>query len=621
MDERRGTGTLEERVRRLENENEEIRRELRYTLRRVNRLLAEGGSDAPQTVAPRPAPQPPGSAPRGVDEAPAATSPRAASVTDLRGEGRRFWALADLRGLRSGEWWLNKVGIGLLLLGLAFLFMLAVERGWIGPAVRVGFGLAVGGVLLALGLFVRERRRAFSQVLLGGGMGALYTSGFAAFQLYHLVPYPVAFAFMVGVTLLAFALALRQDGVTLSLIGATGGLGTPFLLYTDSGTLSGLVLYTCLVLAGAGGVYLYRGWASLLAVSFAGGWAVFLIGYASSSLLLEPRPSPDERPILQLGVTFAWLLFTLAPTAREFLGNVEDDRGRLAGPAGAVRRALLVSGPLVALGFTEAIWQLSATELGWVVLSGAALYALGALALRRSGKRSTAYVHGLVSLLLLTLAFVLTLREGTLLFTLAAEAATLHFLSRRFHDRIVSVEAHLLSLVVAVWLSGRLLGGILEATPGAGGPALLDARTALDLAVIASGFVSSVAVLPRRLDLAYRIASHAALLALLWRELSLLPGGGAWVTVAWGLYAVGLLATGLRLGRTSLVRGGMATLFVVVGKLFLVDLSEVEPAVRVVLFLGFGGLFLALSYYLQGLWRTGAEEGADSRSDPTGGHS
>jgi hypothetical protein len=31
-----------------------------------------------------------------------------------------------------------------------------------------------------------------------------------------------------------------------------------------------------------------------------------------------------------------------------------------------------------------------------------------------------------------------------------------------------------------------------------------------------------------------------------------------------------------------------------------VDLSEVDPAWRVVLFLGFGGLFLALSYYLRG---------------------
>ncbi len=78
------------------------------------------------------------------------------------------------------------------------------------------------------------------------------------------------------------------------------------------------------------------------------------------------------------------------------------------------------------------------------------------------------------------------------------------------------------------------------------------------------------------------------------------------VTVACGLYAVGL-----RLDRAWLVRGGLTTLFLVVGKLFLVDLAEVEAIWRVLLFLGFGGLLLALSYYLRSLWRpgSGAEEG------------
>jgi uncharacterized membrane protein len=47
----------------------------------------------------------------------------------------------------------------------------------------------------------------------------------------------------------------------------------------------------------------------------------------------------------------------------------------------------------------------------------------------------------------------------------------------------------------------------------------------------------------------------------------------------------------------------MATLFLVVGKLFLVDLAGVEAVWRILLFLGFGGLFLVLGYYLQHLWR------------------
>jgi uncharacterized membrane protein len=592
-------GSLDERVGRLESEVGELRTELRYALRRVNRLLAEGETGLPALgAAEQVAPPRPGER--------TAEVPRGVSGGGVSREARRLRLPLNLGGLRSGEWWLNKIGIGLLILGVAFLFMLAVERGWIGPSVRVGFGLAVGGALLALGLRVGEHRRAFSRVLLGGAIGTLYMSVFAAFQLYGLVSYPVALASMIGVTLLAFSLALRQSGVTLSLIGAAGGLGTPFLLYTDSESLAGLVLYTCLVLAGTGAVYLRKGWISLLAVSFAGGWTAFLIGYAGS-FLSWAQPSSGERQALQAGVAFAWLLFWLAPVARgAFLRQL---RG--------LAHAFVVSTPLVALAFTGVVWELSARQLGWITISAAALYALASLALRRT-EGPLAYTHALVALLLLTLAFVLMLRNDVLFFALAAEAGALHFAARRLSDRIVSLEAHLLSFAVALWLGGRLLlDGALSGYSGAGDTALLNARTAVDLAVIALGFASSLVVMPRRLDLAYRIASHAALLALLWRELSALPGpaSDAYVTLSWGLYAVGLLLAGLRLDRASLVRGGMATLFVVIGKLFLVDLSEVEPAWRVVLFLGFGGLFLALSYHLRGIWRPSAAGAPDHRFD------
>jgi uncharacterized membrane protein len=41
----------------------------------------------------------------------------------------------------------------------------------------------------------------------------------------------------------------------------------------------------------------------------------------------------------------------------------------------------------------------------------------------------------------------------------------------------------------------------------------------------------------------------------------------------------------------------------VVAKLFLVDLALVDTIWRILLFLGFGGLFLVISYYLQNLMR------------------
>ena len=333
-------GSLGERVERLERNVEELRSELRQALQST-RTPAEGGADEPESE-----PRRARSAARSPFPETATGSRTEPAEQDAPGQGRRFGAPFDLGNLSSGEWWLNRLGVGLLLFGVAFLFMFSVERGWITPHMRVGFGLAISAALLALGLRVYEDHRAFSQVLLGGGVGALYITGFATFQLYEIVAYPIAFAFMVAVTLLAYLLSLRQDEAALSVIGALGGLGTPFLVYTDAGTLGGLVLYTCLILAGMTGAYFYKGWVSLLTVSSVGGWLVFLVGYLSSCSF-RAAPSFGERWALQLGVIFAWLLFWLVPVTREVLYG--------SGRAPAHVYLYAVSNPIILLGFTDAI--------------------------------------------------------------------------------------------------------------------------------------------------------------------------------------------------------------------------------------------------------------------------
>ena len=565
-----GQRSLDERLERLERDVEELRREVRGAAVTSGRGTEDGGRRD--------------------------FSDFTVSESGARRRFRLPFELRELRDVGSGEWWLNKLGIGLLLFGVAFLFVYSVERGWIGPWMRVGFGAAIGAALLAVGFRVYGRRRAFSQVLLGGGIGALYITGFAAFQLYSLVPHPVAFGFMVAVTLLAFVLSLRLDGAPISLIGALGGLGTPFLLYTDSGSLAGLVLYTCLILAGTGAVYHRKGWVSLLAVSFVGGWSVLLVGYVDSAFLVM-EPSLDDRRVLQAGVIFAWLLLWLVPVVRE----IAVDERRVS------THLFVVSTSIVSFVFTAGIWNLPASDLGWISLFAAVLYALAAFVLRRL-EENLSYTHALVALMLLTLAAILMLEGDALFFTLAAEAAILHYVARRFSDRFVSVEAHLIFFAAAVWLGARLV------TPESSFEAAgwLDVSALVDLLVIGLAFAVSLVVMPRSMSRIYRIAAHAAVLAWLWRELSALPGGEAYVTIAWGLYAVGLLVAGLRLDRSAFVRGGMATLFLVAGKLFLVDLAEVEALWRVLLFLGFGALFLSLSYYLQALWRPSRSSAEES---------
>jgi hypothetical protein len=74
-----------------------------------------------------------------------------------------------------------------------------------------------------------------------------------------------------------------------------------------------------------------------------------------------------------------------------------------------------------------------------------ALYVGATLVLRGvEGRRERGlyYTQGLVALLLATLGLVLVLAElsvDALFFTVAAEAAVLHLVSRRLQDRLISV--------------------------------------------------------------------------------------------------------------------------------------------------------------------------------------
>jgi len=72
----------------------------------------------------------------------------------------------------------------------------------------------------------------FSYSLKAVGIGVLYLSLWAAFQLYHLVPAGIAFVAMLAVTAATASLALAQDAEILAAFALAGGFLTPVLLST-----------------------------------------------------------------------------------------------------------------------------------------------------------------------------------------------------------------------------------------------------------------------------------------------------------------------------------------------------------------------------------------------------
>ena len=531
----------------------------------------------------------------------------AAVLTGQRGKGE------DSSLLLGSEDWLSKLGVGLLLFGVAFLFRYSIAAGWLTPVVRVLFGALLGGSLAGLGLRLRERRKRLSQILMGGSSATFYSTVFAAYQLYGLVAYPLAFGGMIAVTALTFLLAIREDDGVLAVVGAIGGLGTPFVLYTDAGTLAGLVGYTCLILAGASAIYFYRGWRALLYTAVIGGWLTFGFALANLPGRIGGEALLDQWAV-QFGILFGWLVFWSIPVLRELLRRWHPDRWQDPVRHGDSSSSSLVgaflfrppahtlafSSPLIALAFSREIWVISDVFWAGIALAGALLYGLAYLGLHRSLLEELAQAHGLVAAVLMAYGLSELFGGDTLLLALAAEAASLLFLADRLKDRALRGTGHFFFGLVALMLALRIGFGY-------SGRELLSAEMITEGVTLLLAAAVTLGPLSAQTKQVYRLAVHVLFLGWLWHVLSALPNGAAYVTMSWGLYAIVLLVLGVRKQRMGIRDTALGTIFLIVGKLFLVDLSELEAIWRVLLFMGLGSTFLLLSYYLPRLLQDGPE--------------
>ena len=200
----------------------------------------------------------------------------------------------------SVEWLITRLAAALggfsVLLGAIFALSAAIDRGWIGPGLRVGVALVFGTALAWRGATLRMRGLSWSGAgLLGAGQGALYGAIFAAASLYHLLGQVSAFAALCALTGLGMALASRlRDPVSASL-SLIGGLLTPVLLSTGENNALGLFSYLALLTGGAVFVALRRGWAPLLLAAAIGAVALFL-GWT------ERYRAPDQLPAAVLAL-------------------------------------------------------------------------------------------------------------------------------------------------------------------------------------------------------------------------------------------------------------------------------------------------------------------------------
>lgn len=605
----------------------------------------------------------------------------------------------------STEDWLSRLGVGLLLFGVAFLFRYAVDQNWLGPMVRVGFGGVLGAGLVGSGIRLSDRRRRYSQVLIGGGIATFYLTIFSAYQLYDLVGYLVAFTTMVAVTISAFVLSLQQKEPILALIGVLGGYATPFLLTRGDGSVTSLVIYGVVILSLSLGVFWRRGWVVLLYTSIGGIWLTMGTAWAGAS-----ESARADLVSAQLGLIVAWATAAVVPVlyerARMLQAETSDTVRSLWRRGGVLSSAL--SAPLFLLALSRGLWTWGSEAWGVIALLLAVAYGAAAVGLRRMPLRLEASAHAVIASVTLTYALSMLFEGTTLYLTLAAQGAALFELAYRSRERSLRWVGHLVFLLVTglvvgsvlledqlsigVWVPPLLVVGLVfyaslrvprafvrsmyqlnaNALLALWSWALLTNLAAVDswvhvawllqgamvvvlarrdgssvafgsagerqgLVYIGHGVVAlaalamagqlslpfpttldALSLIPDILTLAllvvvglrfahglwlsrtYHLGTLLLYLGWSYHSFAGLDGGQGVVSTAWGAVALALVGIGGKAARPEVLYAGMATLLLVVGKLFLVDLSALSPLWRVLIFLGFGAALLLVGYVLPG---------------------
>lgn len=472
-------------------------------------------------------------------ERPAAPSPAAtASTPDLepfRPPARPRPSLADLAGDRSLEdllggrvlAWMGGLAV---LVGVAFLFAVGVSRGWISEGART---LIAGGgatALLALGIWLHERRGRTDAALaaVATGIAALFVTLTVGAQVYDVLPAPVALGLALAVGALATSLAVRWESRGIAALGIVGGLVSPVLAGapSDLGTMAILLVAA----ASAVGVLLHLRW-DWLSVG------VFLVTVPQWSAYLAQLP-PGAAVVAVL--TGFGLLGAAAAVGYELRVAAETIRQS---------SAFLLSLNAIALaaGGWMALFEGGHELLAEAWLAGlAAVHVAVGLWATKSGR--TSHALGLLSLVigavLADVAFASFVEGPARALGFAGAGVMLALLVRR--AKLPAADGTLTALGVGVHASLALLQSITSDAPPAllegGGPLGLGA--AISLAGVAAGCLVSARLAEAgrpRLRLCLDVAGLAMA-----AYLTALVLDGALLTLAWSVEAVALAKLGSR---------------------------------------------------------------------------
>jgi uncharacterized membrane protein len=512
---------------------------------------------------------------------------------------------------KIGQYWLNRIGIVAMLIGVSYFLKYAFDNNWVGPAGRIAIGLLVGiGLVLWSERFRSRGYAAFSYSLKAVGIGTLYLSLWGAFQIYHLIPAAAAFVAMATVTASTIALALSQDAELLASFALVGGFSSPVLLSTGQNHEAVLFSYVALLDLAILATAIFKPWRRLLWGSFAGTIVLYL-GWYSEYYSLDQRA---------LTVAFAALfaaIFAVIPLAARSTASTRF----------STHSTTLTLLPLFnAAAFFLALYVMFEQEkatLTWYALALAAVYlGLGSIIKNRASIEDAAFInllHVAIAVAFITIAIPLKLNAQWITIGWLVESGMLLWLSTKARAdflRYFAVFALMLGIARLLFFDriraetlvfNMRFATYVVAVAILGGIAVLGKRHAsqaeaifLEAALVGVNLLSLIALTLEASDYFDRQMISNGRLVSSYAQVNLARDFS--YSAIWLVYGAVLMAIGFQ-KRSAFVRWQSLILIAfTICKVFLYDVSQLGGSFRILSFIALGAVLLGISFIYQRDW-------------------
>ena len=296
-----------------------------------------------------------------------------------------------------GQKLLQKLGILIVLIGMAVFLKYSFDNGWIGPHGRIMMSALSACLLLGAGEFFQKKYPQWFQAFTGGGMALLYFTVWAAHVFYAgklaFTVTPLMATILYGmITLVGALAAIRYKAQVIAWFTVLGGYATPMLIEGVSNPM-GFVTFLAILAAGLIILAWHQKWRYLNAAAF-----IFTQAYLWSKIYpLSSDIFTDPQQII-VAVGF-FLLFGLLPFIYQFrVGTPTEPDDILI----TIGNGLAVLVPVI-----DAFGGIQSQYLTFILMALAAVYVgYAALALQKVSKDDkliNTYLVGAVILIAIAL--------------------------------------------------------------------------------------------------------------------------------------------------------------------------------------------------------------------------